>query len=90
VSQAHYRAFLAYRPKPYDGKVVQIMCGNAAHRSYEDRRLAWSLLAASGFEVRLVPGDHHTMLEEPHARVLAHELRQLLDRVQVGVGSPVE
>jgi hypothetical protein len=58
------------------------MCGEASHRSYEDRRLAWSLLATSGFEVRLVPGNHHTMIEEPHAQVLARELRKYLDRIQ--------
>lgn len=82
VSKAHHRAFLTYKPKPYAGKVVQIMCGDAAHRSYEDRRLAWSALAPCGFEVRLVPGTHHTMLEEPHVGVLAQEINKHFERVQ--------
>jgi thioesterase domain-containing protein len=82
VTRAHRRAFLAYKPKPYGGRIVQFLCGEASHRSYEDRRLAWSSLASSGFEVRLVPGNHHTMIEDPHAQVLARELQQCLDRAQ--------
>lgn len=82
VAKAHRRAFSIYRPKPYAGRVVQMMCGEASHRSYEDRRLAWSLFVTPGLEVRLVPGNHHTMIEEPHARVLARELRRCLDQVQ--------
>jgi amino acid adenylation domain-containing protein len=80
VAEAHRRAMLAYKPNPYDGKMVQLMCGEASHRAYEDRRLAWSSLAPEGFEVRIVPGNHLTMVEDPHVRVLAQELQSCLDR----------
>jgi amino acid adenylation domain-containing protein len=81
VAKAHRHAIFTYKPKPYAGKLVQLMCGDASHRSYEDRRLAWSSLAPSGFEVRLVPGNHLTMVEEPHAQILAQELQFCFDRV---------
>jgi len=87
VARAHRRAIFAYKPKPYPGKLVQLICGHASHRSYEDRRLAWSSLALSGFEVRLVPGNHLTMVEEPHARVLAQELQFCFDRLVGTVSS---
>jgi thioesterase domain-containing protein/acyl carrier protein len=80
VAKAHRHAIFAYKPKVYVGKLVQVLCGEASHRSYEDRRLAWSSLAPSGFEVRLVPGNHHTMVEEPNAQVLAQELQFCFDR----------
>jgi amino acid adenylation domain-containing protein len=80
VAEAHLRAIAAYRPKPYDGKIVQLMCSDASHRAYEDRRLAWSSLASEGLEVRIIPGDHLTMVEEPYAQVLAQELQICLDR----------
>ncbi len=80
VAAAHLRAILAYKPKPYSGKIVQLMCSEAAQRAYEDRRLAWSSMARAGFEVRIIPGNHHTMVEEPYAQVLAQELQGCLDR----------
>jgi hypothetical protein len=68
--------------------MVQLMCGEASHRAYEDRRLAWSSLAPEGFEVRIVPGNHLTMVEDPHVRVLAQELQSCLDRaVNAGFNS---
>jgi amino acid adenylation domain-containing protein len=80
IGEAYRRAMAAYKPKPYSGKIVQLMCADASHRSYEDRRLAWSSLASGGFEVRIVPGNHLTMVEEPHAKTLAQELQACLDR----------
>jgi len=81
VEEAHRRAIAAYRPKPYAGTIMQLMCSDASHRAYEDRRLAWSSLVSGGFEIRIVPGNHLTMVEEPHAQVLAQELQSSLDRV---------
>lgn len=80
VAEANYRAMLGYAPAPYAGRITQLMCSDWAERSYEDRRLAWSALAQGGFEVRIVPGNHLTMVEEPHVRVLAVELQRCLDR----------
>lgn len=80
VADAHRRAVAAYKPKPSSGKIVQLMCSDASHRAYEDRRLAWSSLVPGGFEVRIVPGNHLTMVEEPNVKVLAQELQSCLDR----------
>ncbi len=80
VTKVHRRAIFAYRPKSYAGKIVQLMCSDAAHRAYEDRRLAWSPLASAGFEIRIIPGNHHTMVEEPYAQTLAQEMQGCLDR----------
>jgi len=87
VAEVHTRAVFAYEPEPYSGKVTQFMCSDGAYRSYEDRRLAWSTLGSGGFEVHLVPGDHLTMLEEPHVRTLAGRLQLCLDRVSGISGS---
>ena len=90
VREAHKRAVLGYTPKPYDGKITQLLCSDASDRSYEDRRLAWSTLAADGFEVRIVPGNHLTMVEEPYVRIVAAELQRSLDRASGVVSSPQE
>jgi amino acid adenylation domain-containing protein len=80
VTSAHMSALLSYQPKPYVGKVVQVMCSDSSQRCYEDRRLAWSTLASEGLDLHLVPGNHLTMVEEPHVRVLAEKLQWLLDQ----------
>ena len=47
-----------------------------------DRRLQrWRELATGGMDVHLVPGDHQTLVEEPHVQGLAQALRQCIDRV---------
>jgi hypothetical protein len=88
VREAHLKAIHSYRPQPYDGKVVQLMCSDESHRSYEDRRLAWSSLLSAGLEIRVVPGNHLTMVEEPHVRMLAHELDVSLQRASGELISP--
>jgi aspartate racemase len=80
LREAHKQAVLHYRPRPYQGKVVQLMCAEGSQRSYEDRRLAWSSVVSSGLEVQIVPGNHLSMVEEPHVRVLAKELEIRLRR----------
>jgi amino acid adenylation domain-containing protein len=80
VAEAHLKAIRNYCPQPYDGKVVQLMCSDGSFRSYEDRRLAWSSLLSAGFEVQIIPGNHLSMVEEPHVRVLAEELEVRLQR----------
>jgi amino acid adenylation domain-containing protein len=84
VGQAHRRAINAYRAKPYSGKVVQVLCSDAFHRANQDRRLAWSALTPDGLEIRIVPGNHLTMMEEPHIQLLAQQLQECLDRAPGG------
>jgi amino acid adenylation domain-containing protein len=87
VREANMRALLEYEPKPYAGKVIQIMCSDAPHRSYEDRRLAWSTVVETGLEIYMVPGNHLTMLEQPHMLATAKQLQFCLDRVTGTAGS---
>lgn len=89
VAKANLKAMLGYSPLPYPGKITQLMCSDWAERAYEDRRLAWSSQAEGGFEIRIVPGNHLTMVEEPHVRMLARELQRALDRAG-DVARPVQ
>jgi amino acid adenylation domain-containing protein len=67
--------------KRYPGKITLFWARDAA-RDLEDNRLGWRNLAASGFEVHEVPGNHTTMREEPYAAVLAEKLKACLDNAQ--------
>ena len=41
----------------------------------------WSEYADGSVDILMVPGDHHTMMSEPHVQVLAEKLRVCLDKV---------
>ena len=38
----------------------------------------WGALAKEGVDVQIVPGDHFSMIREPHVQVLAEKLRQCI------------
>ena len=69
--QAHYKA------KPYSGRITLFLSGEEFDYS-KSLRKAWARLAAGELEVIIVPGDHHTMINEPHVRVLAARIKERL------------
>ncbi|RMH21706.1 MAG: amino acid adenylation domain-containing protein, partial [Acidobacteria bacterium] len=64
-----------YRPRPYGGRVVLLRTEPAAT---SDPTLGWHALAGAGIEVEYVPGDHLTLLKEPHVGALAAALGRRL------------
>ncbi len=77
--KANGRAMSRYTPAPYPGRAVLL-------RTAEDQgpggdpAQGWGELARGGVEVREVPGNHMTLLREPHVRGLAAALRDSLER----------
>jgi len=68
----------AYVPKGiYPGKII-FFWAQEAERNFEDNRTGWRRLAAGGFELHEIPGDHGTMREEPNIAVLVEKLRPSL------------
>ena len=43
---------------------------------------AWEDLVAGGMEIHQVPGDHTSMMQEPHVRELAEKLTGVLEQAQ--------
>jgi aspartate racemase len=80
VQEANRLAEHRYVPRPFDGRITLFWCSELPVRAYQDRRLGWSEIAGDGLEVEVVPGNHMSMVEEPHVSVLAAKLRQALDR----------
>ncbi|MFD1119556.1 thioesterase domain-containing protein, partial [Sphaerisporangium aureirubrum] len=67
------RAMFAHRPRRYPGRLVLV---SAAESAATDPA-AWQALCAD-FEHRTVPGDHYSMLRQPHLEELAAVLRDCL------------
>jgi thioesterase domain-containing protein len=47
-----------------------------------ERDCGWGKIAAGGAEVKIIPVNHHTILQEPNVRILARELRLALKKAQ--------
>ncbi len=75
IFERNDRALKQYRPRSYDGRLTLV-------RSTEwqgEETLGWRELA-SRVEVRLLAGDHYSMIREPHVRDLAAILKEELAR----------
>ncbi len=77
VGRKHDTARKRYVPQPYPGRVVLFRNGSAEETP--EHQLKWEKLAQGGLDVRVVPGDHKTVLLEPHVGVLAQHLRGCID-----------
>ena len=75
VRGAILTAIRGYKPGRYAGKLVFI---RAASREAFDSEPAWRKAARGGIEVRAVPGDHLSIITEPHVQALAREVDSAL------------
>ena len=80
AAQVDQLAYLRYVPRPYSGHLTLFRALGAA-REPVDPALGWRTLVRS-VEVREVPGEHMTILREPHVRILAEQLSECLVRAQ--------
>lgn len=78
AQRVHRRAQDAYQPRPYPGDVVFL----AAERAYhpEDNRALWRELTTRRFDLRLVPGGHWSITQEPNLATFSRELERLILR----------
>src|ERR1700750_1349083 len=67
-----------YRPSFYPGRIIFMRpaerLGEALFTESSGEKTDWHWLAADGVEVEIVPGDHFTMVREPHVGTLAARL----------------
>jgi thioesterase domain-containing protein len=90
VQEALWFALNRYVPQTYPGRVTVLRASTRAARSYDEESLGWAALATGGVEVYDVPGDHWSMITEPHVRVLAKTLEACIDKVSSQNGKPAD
>ncbi|MER6140041.1 beta-ketoacyl synthase N-terminal-like domain-containing protein [Streptomyces sparsogenes] len=78
VFRAYLRAMLRYRPRPVSCRTVLFKAG-LTHRTEARLRASLSALHPGGLTVLPCSGRHWTLLAEPHASALAHQVRRALD-----------
>jgi amino acid adenylation domain-containing protein len=80
VLEASDEAQSTYKAKPYSGDAVLFRAEFQPDYFEGDPLEIWSKLISGGLTFRATPGDHSTMLLEPHVRNLAEEIKALIDR----------
>jgi amino acid adenylation domain-containing protein len=78
VTEHLFLAARSYTPRHYSGSATLFRAQATPSIFLRDRSLGWSGLV-DHLEIRDVPGDHATLLTEPHVRSLARELKQCLE-----------
>jgi amino acid adenylation domain-containing protein len=79
VLDANLQAMKSYLPRVYSGRATLFWCEYQS--LYIDRYpdLGWGQLATGGVETVAIPGEHLSLMAEPHVRVLAEKLQSCLD-----------
>ncbi|HRD53500.1 MAG TPA: amino acid adenylation domain-containing protein [Flavobacteriales bacterium] len=72
IIDTYDRAVLAYKPKPWKGALTVLK----AQDSWGPQSMGWEGLAKGGLHVKVLPGDHYSVIKEPHVQQLAHILEK--------------
>jgi thioesterase domain-containing protein len=78
VFKANVAAVHAYAPRPYPGRVTLLRCAATLAGAPSEPTLGWEALAAGGVDLHWMPGDHGTLVFEPHAAAVAECLHTRL------------
>jgi aspartate racemase len=78
VRESNTFAARKYRAAPYDGEVTLFLAAEEVLEGSFDLIEAWQPLAKGGVRGIRVPGDHVTMVREPHVKELARRLDECL------------
>jgi len=68
-----------YVTKPYPGKVTLFIASEQSLGEDLDPQLLWGKVALGGVDVVKIPGNHVTLIEEPHVQELAAKLRETME-----------
>ncbi|NEP13613.1 MAG: alpha/beta fold hydrolase, partial [Symploca sp. SIO2C1] len=78
VQWGHEQAAQHYVPQPYPGEVILFQAQEGLAAQAEDPTLGWCTLAEQ-VKLHWVPGNHLSMMRDPHVKVLAQHLKDYLD-----------
>ena len=85
IKEINFLAARHYHPGPYPGRVTLFRAAQSAVGSrHREPTLGWHWLAGGGVAVFEMPGDHTSMILEPHAAFVAEQLRACLDAARSG------
>jgi amino acid adenylation domain-containing protein len=82
IAETQWQAVKNYVPQVYSGRITVFRTSRQPLFCSFDPELGWGKFAAGGLEVKKITGSTPGILKEPHARVLAEQLKACLDEAQ--------
>jgi thioesterase domain-containing protein len=82
VFMTNRRAQQSYSAQPSAARVTLFQADEAPPPSRRKRRPQWDDFTTAGVELYTVPGNHYTIVGEPHVRTLAALLGSCLERAE--------
>ncbi|MEE8583267.1 MAG: amino acid adenylation domain-containing protein, partial [Acidobacteriota bacterium] len=76
IFRTHAQAQQSYRPQPVALQACLLKAGAGVEQAVRE----WGGWLSGGVEAHPVPGDHFSLLEEPHVQQLADRVREILER----------
>jgi acyl transferase domain-containing protein/thioesterase domain-containing protein/acyl carrier protein len=71
AQEVNYRAWVEYKALPYPGRVTLFRAYSSPLFHYLEPDYGWSRFALGGLDVKRIPGNHESIMREPHVRQLA-------------------
>lgn len=78
VFKTNLQAMYRYVPQYYPDQITLFCACEPVAEKTQDSTQGWGELAGRGVEINQIPGDHYTMVREPHVQILAERLRTCL------------
>jgi amino acid adenylation domain-containing protein len=75
VLDCNVQAAKEYQPQIFAGKATLFWSEHQNWYIKKHPTLGWGDLVADGLDIQQIPGDHVTLMQEPHVRVLAEKLK---------------
>jgi thioesterase domain-containing protein len=76
IIDTYDRAVMAYRPKPMEGPLTVFKAKDA----WGTEDMGWGALAHGPLHRFVLPGDHYSMIKEPHVKELVKVLGTCIDK----------
>ncbi len=77
IIHVYDKAIRMYEAKPYEGAMMILKAMDA----WGPDDLGWSTLSRQLLDIRRVPGDHYSVIKEPHVAELAAQIEERLARI---------
>lgn len=75
----HVRSLIHYQSRPYPGRVTLFRTRGYPLFCSFDPAYGWGEFATGGVTVKIIPGAHDSILEEPYVQVVAREIKTCLE-----------
>jgi amino acid adenylation domain-containing protein len=80
VLDCNVHAAKEYQPRIFAGKATLFWSEHQNWYIKKHPTLGWGDLVTDGLDIQRIPGDHITLMQEPHVRVLAGKLKSSIEK----------